>query len=88
MTALTDDIYYLTVPVDSADHAVSLAQHLTEGGVPAGVDGGDAVTCTLLSPEDMVRVHRLRQEWSALWAGIEPGLRGLPVYIKPAGYGE
>ena len=82
------DVYYLTIPVMSGDHAVSLSQHLSEAGIPALPDGNDGVVCTVTGPDDMVKVHELRAEWAGIWMNTEPGLHGLQLYVKPEGFGD
>ncbi len=73
------DVLYLTLPVDNADQALSLAEYLSRHGICATPEGNDAVVCTLTRPESAVLIHRLRKGWRRYWTHFDSGLFGAPV---------
>ena len=86
----TVDVFYLTLPVDSADQAVSLAEYLGRHGVDAAPDGVDAVSVPIERGESIVRtelVQVLVENWKLFWQHSDAELFGLPVLIKDY-YGE
>lgn len=76
------EIFYLTLPVDNADQAVSLSEYLNQHGVCAAPEGNDAVTCPLDEPAKAVLVHNLRKSWSLYWEHSDSSLFGLPMLFK------
>lgn len=73
------DVLYLTIPVDNADEALSLAEYLSRHGICASRDGSDAVTCVLSDPGAAVDIHRLRASWRQYWEHYDSGLFGTPM---------
>lgn len=87
MTRSGIEVFYLTLPVDNADQAVSLSEYLNQHGVCASPEGNDAVTCPITNPADSVLIHDLRQSWTRYWEHSDSGLFGLPVLLKTSGGG-
>lgn len=81
------DILYLTIPVEHADQAISLAEYLNQHGVCASPDGSDAVLCPIESAERAVVIDNLRATWALYWSHSDSGLFGLPMLIKTSGEG-
>lgn len=81
----TTDVFYLTLPVDNSDQAVSLAEYLNQHGIAAGSEGVDGVTCPLDDPATAAVVHQLHQTWDRYWEYSDSGLFGLPVLMKDYG---
>jgi hypothetical protein len=81
------EIFYLTLPVDNADQALSLSEYLNQHGVMASPEGVDAVTCPMDDPTRTSLVHQLRKNWEMYWEYSDSGLFGLPVMIKTGGDG-
>lgn len=76
------EIFYLTLPVDNADQALSLSEYLNQHGVCAAPEGNDAVTCPMDEPEKVAVIHTLRKMWALYWEHSDAGLFGLPVLLK------
>ena len=76
------DVFYLTLPVDNADQAVSLAEYLNHHGVCAAREGNDAVICPIDHPDKAGIVHQVRQTWRMYWDNHDSGLFGLPVFTR------
>jgi hypothetical protein len=76
-------VFYMTLPTDSADHAVSLTEYLNQHGIVAARDGTEMVTCPLEDPSLVSDVYNLHQSWKRFWQYSDSGLFGLPVYSKP-----
>lgn len=81
------EIFYLTLPVDNADQAVSLSEYLNQHGVCAAPEGNDGVTCPLEDPTAAVVVHSLRKTWSLYWEHSDSSLFGLPILLKDSAGG-
>lgn len=82
MTRSDIEIFYLTLPVDNADQAVSLSEYLNQHGVCAAPEGNDGVTCPMEDPSRAALVHQLRKMWTLYWDHSDSGLFGLPVFLK------
>ena len=79
------EIFYVTLPVDNVDQAVSLSEYLNQHGVCAAPEGNDGVTCPLEEPTRVALIHTLRKMWSLYWEHSDSGLFGLPMLIKEGG---
>jgi hypothetical protein len=77
------DICYLTLPVDSTDQAVSLAEYLTRHGITAAHELNE-VTCPLEDPAAAADIHQLKQNWALYWRHSDAEIFGLPIFHKPA----
>lgn len=77
------DVFYITLPVNHRDEAVSLAEYLNQHGVCAHIDGVDAVIAALTNPDDAAVVVNLKTSWLRYWEHSDSGLFGLPMYTKP-----
>lgn len=77
-------VYYLSIPVESADQATSLARYLNAHGVEASGDGPDEVVCPIDSsePRQLSLISTLHQHWRLFWENSDSELYGLPVYVK------
>lgn len=77
------DIYYLTLPTDSADEATSLAAYLARHGYSAVAELNE-VTCpiTVEPAATTADLHQLRGNWLKWWANSDSELFGLPVFVK------
>ena len=73
------DTLYLTISVDNADQALSLAEYLSRHGICAAQEGNDAVVCILTDPEAAVMIHQLRAGWRRYWEHSDSGLFGAPM---------
>lgn len=76
-------VFYMTLPTDSADQAVSLTEYLNQHGIAAGRDGTEMVTCPMEDPFMASEVYTLHRTWKRFWEYSDSGLFGLPVYQKP-----
>ena len=87
MSETSVDVYYLNLPVSSADQASSLANYLSAHGIPAEGET-DQVVCPLPQRGAIARQHRLirqlHQSWKLFWENSDSELYGLPVYVKPS----
>lgn len=75
-------VFYMTIPTESADQAVSLTEYLNQHGVMAAREGAEMVTCPLEDPAKATELYRLHQGWRRFWEHSDSGLFGLPVYHK------
>lgn len=77
------DICYLTLPVDSANQANSLAAYLNRHGYNAVAELNE-VTCPISVDVGATTadIHQLRQNWSKWWANEDAELFGLPIFVK------
>lgn len=73
------DILHLTITVNHADEALSLAEYLSRHGICAVREGNDAVVCTLTDPHMAVEIHQLRTHWKKYWEHFDSGLFGAPM---------
>ena len=74
----------MTLPTDSADEALSLAEYLNQHGVLAVREGAEMVTCPMDDPAQAAVVYGLHRGWKRFWQYSDSGLfGGLPVYYKP-----
>jgi hypothetical protein len=76
------EVFYLTLPVDNADQALSLSEYLNQHGIIAAPEGNDSVICPMDDPAKTVLVHQLRKSWEMYWDHSDAALFGLPVMIK------
>jgi len=76
------DLFYLTLPVNNADEALSLSEYLNQHGVCAAPEGNDAVLCPLEDPTRVTVISQLRKTWALYWEHSDSGLFGLPVLLK------
>lgn len=76
-------VFYMTLPTDSADQAVSLTEYLNQHGIAAAREGTEMVTCPMEDPMLASEVHMLHRGWKRFWEYSDSGLFGLPVYQKP-----
>jgi hypothetical protein len=77
------DVFYMTLPVNNADQAVSLTEYLNQHGFSAVREGVDAVTCPIDDETKVPVINSLRKGWEMFWEHSDSGLFGLPVYYKP-----
>jgi len=75
------DTLYLTISVDNADQALSLAEYLSRHGICAVPEGNDAVVCTLTDPQAAVVINQLRSGWKRYWEHSDSGLFGAPMRV-------
>jgi hypothetical protein len=80
---LDTDLFYLTIPTNNADEAISLENYLNQHGVLAAREGVEMVVCTLTDPAAAATIADLKKTWSMFWDHYDSGLWGLPVYQKP-----
>lgn len=80
---ITANVFYMTLPTEGADQAVSLAEYLNQHGIPAAREGSDMVTCPMEDPIMAAEVYNLHRSWRRFWEYSDSGLFGLPVYTKP-----
>lgn len=76
-------MFYMTLPTDSADQAVSLTEYLNQHGIMAAREGTEMVTCPMERPDLAADVYNLHRTWKRFWKYSDSGLFGLPVYKKP-----
>ena len=79
----TTEVYYLTLPVESADQATSLTNYLNAHGIEAVSDDG-GVTCPLSEAKTVATIHQLHTSWKLFWQHSDAEVFGLSVYVKPA----
>ena len=79
MILASTETLYLTISVDNADQALSLAEYLSRHGICAAPEGNDAVVCTLTDPRAAVMIHQLRSGWKRYWEHSDSGLFGVPM---------
>lgn len=82
MSRSSIEVFYLTLPVNNADEALSLSEYLNQHGVCAAPEGNDGVVCPMEDPAGTVVVHALRKSWKLYWEHSDSGLFGLPVLLK------
>ncbi|QDH91724.1 hypothetical protein SEA_PHRAPPUCCINO_49 [Mycobacterium phage Phrappuccino] len=75
------DICYLTLPVESADQAASLATYLNKHGVEAVAELNE-VTCPIHDPAEAAPIYGLRRNWTLYWENSDAEIFGLPVFVK------
>jgi hypothetical protein len=75
-------IFYMTLPTENADEAVSLVEYLNQHGVLAAREGTEMVTCPMEHHSMAETVYNLHQSWRRFWEHSDSGLFGLPVYTK------
>lgn len=81
-------IHHHTETVESADHAVSLAEYLNQHGVLAFKDTNDSVVVPVeYATEDQAGekervIAQLTATWKMFWEHSDKGLFGLPIYVK------
>lgn len=81
MTAAVQ-IFYVSIPTESADQTRSLSEYLTQHGLAAFEDGTDSVTVPM---EDLSRATELEHTcagWRRYWDNSCAELYGLPLYTK------
>lgn len=76
-------VFYMTLPTDSADQAVSLTEYLNQHGIAAAREGTEMVTCPMDNPSLAADVYNIHRSWKRFWEYSDSGLFGLPVYHKP-----
>lgn len=78
------DVYYLGLPVESANQATSLASYLSAHGIPAEGEADQVVVpLPQRGPSKNRLVRQLHQSWKLFWEHSDSELYGLPVYVKP-----
>lgn len=87
MTRSGIEIFYLTLPVNNADEAVSLSEYLNQHGVCASPEGNDAVTCPVDDPVRAMIIDTLRKTWAMYWQHSDSGLFSLPMMTKSSAEG-
>lgn len=82
MDMTATNIFYMTLPTENADQAVSLTEYLNQHGIAAAREGTEMVTCPMEDPCMAAVVYQLRRSWERFWDYSDSGLFGLPVYLK------
>ena len=80
----TLEIFYLTLPVDGPDQALSLSEYLNQHGILA-VAEDNSVVCHMTDPDGATLVHQLGRSWVLYWEHSDSGLFGLPMMVKSSG---
>jgi hypothetical protein len=75
------DIFYVRVPNDNADEALSFTNYCNQHGMLA-VQENDYVTIPIDCPNKIILVYTLRETWRLYWEHFDSGLFGLPVITK------
>lgn len=81
---MPEDVYYLSLPAESADQVCSLARYLMSHGVQATESGPDEVVCPVnpRQPSDITVIYTLHQCWLRFWEHSDAELYGISVYVK------
>ena len=75
-------MFYITLPTENADQAISLTEYLNQHGIMAAREGAEMVTCPMDRPEIASDIYNLHRSWKRFWEYSDSGLWGLPLFIK------